>query len=160
MPALVIASHRAVKFSGSLYSWDGLGQEQASPNDGARKGDGDKEGGASGMGRVVEHSLCPQLVHSDNFLSDSFTHFFCQEISFCIDPKAQGARFPSPCLVYSCVFPTVEMCWSQIHEYPWYSSLLCLGMDEGRGANSTLPWTSPGPKWPSHHPGADPVLIN
>lgn len=86
--------------------------------------------------------------------------FFCQEISFCIDPKAQGARFPSPCLVYSCVFPTVEMCWSQIHEYPWYSSLLCLGMDEGRGANSTLPWTSPGPKWPSHHPGADPVLIN
>lgn len=75
MPALVIASHRAVKFSGSLYSWDGLGQEQASPNDGARKGDGDKEGGASGMGRVVEHSLCPQLIIQIIF-SVTVLHFF------------------------------------------------------------------------------------
>lgn len=33
-------------------------------------------------------------------------------------------------------------------------------MDEGKGANSTFPWPSPGPERPSHHPGADPVLTN
>lgn len=40
-----------VKFTAlvSLYSWDGLGQ--ASPSDGTRKGDGDKEGGSKWHGQ-------------------------------------------------------------------------------------------------------------
>lgn len=60
----MVVSSRTVKFFGSVPSWDGLKQEQASSSDGVRKGDGDKEGEASDMDRDVEHWMCPQLFPS------------------------------------------------------------------------------------------------